>query len=158
YPELRARVEALLRRADLRRRPGRLRVGALELDVVARVVRLGGAPVDLSQKEFALLRALVSEPTRVFTKDELLRVIWGFRALGSAGPRASHACRRARSPGRDGARFVVNVWGVGSRPGEGAGGPVSFEPAVVGGAAAPPFPPAAAAALAPPLLAVARPL
>ena len=83
YPELRARVEALLRRADVRRRPGRLRVGELEIDAAARVVRLRGAPVELSQKEFALVRTLASDPTRVFTKDELLRTIWGFRTLGS---------------------------------------------------------------------------
>jgi hypothetical protein len=83
YPELRARVEALLRRADVRRRPGRLRVGALEVDAAARVVRLHGAPVELSQKEFALVRTLASDPTRVFTKDELLRTIWDFRTLGS---------------------------------------------------------------------------
>ena len=82
YPELRARVEALLRRADVRRRPGRLRVGELEVDAAARVVRLRGAPVELSQKEFALVRTLASDPTRVFTKDELLRTIWGFRTLG----------------------------------------------------------------------------
>jgi DNA-binding response OmpR family regulator len=84
YPELRARVEALLRRADVRRRPGRLRVGELEIDAAARVVRLRGTPVELSQKEFALVRTLASDPTRVFTtKDELLRTIWGFRTLGS---------------------------------------------------------------------------
>ncbi len=178
YPELRARVEALLRRADLRRRPGRLRVGELELDVVARVVRLGGAPVDLSQKEFALLRALASEPTRVFTKDELLRAIWGFRALGSTRTLDSHACRLRRKLGRDGDRFVVNVWGVGYRLVDGPAGPIAFEPASEeqaaarplpsaaaaarplpsAVAAARPLPPAAAAALAPPLLAVARPL
>ena len=58
YPELRARVEALLLRADVRRRPGRLRVGELEVDAAARVVRLRGAPVDLSRKEFALARTL----------------------------------------------------------------------------------------------------
>jgi DNA-binding response OmpR family regulator len=42
-----------------------------------------GRRVELSQKEFALARALASDPARVFTKDELLRTIWGFRALGS---------------------------------------------------------------------------
>ena len=76
-------MEALLRRADGRRRPGRLRVGELEIDAAARVVRLRGTPVELSQKEFALVRTLASDPTRVFTKDELLRTIWGFRTLGS---------------------------------------------------------------------------
>ena len=93
YPELRARIEALLRRADARRRPGRLRVGELEIDAASRVVRLRGAPVELSQKEFALVRTLASDPTRVFTKDELLRTIWGFRTLGSTRTLDSHACR-----------------------------------------------------------------
>jgi DNA-binding response OmpR family regulator len=84
YPELRGRIGALLRRADHRRRGGRrLRVGDLEVDPLARAVRLRGADVALSQKEFALLRLLASEPTRVFTKDELLRAIWGFRHLGT---------------------------------------------------------------------------
>jgi DNA-binding response OmpR family regulator len=115
YPELRARVEALLRRADLRRRPARLRVGDLELDSAARVVRLRGAPVALSQKEFALVRTLASDPTRVFTKDELLRTIWGFRTLGSTRTLDSHACRLRHKLGRFGDRFVVNVWGVGYR-------------------------------------------
>jgi hypothetical protein len=91
YPELRARVEALLRRADVRRRPGRLRVGELEVDAVARVVRLRGVPVELSQKEFALVRTLASDPTPVFTKDELLRTIWGFRTLGSNRCKARYA-------------------------------------------------------------------
>ena len=115
YPELRARVEALLRRAELRRRPARLRVGDLEVDSAARVVRLRGAPLTLSQKEFALVRTLASDPTRVFTKEELLRTIWGFRSLGSTRTLDSHACRLRHKLGRFGDRFVVNVWGVGYR-------------------------------------------
>ena len=86
YPELRARVEALLRRADVRRRPGRLRVGELDVDAVARGVRLRGVPVELSQKEFALVRTLASDPTRVFTKDELLRTIWAFAPWAARAP------------------------------------------------------------------------
>jgi hypothetical protein len=117
YPELRARIEALLRRADVRRRPGRLRVGALEIDAASRVVRLRGTPVELSQKEFALVRTLASDPTRVFTKDELLRTIWGFRTLGSNRCRApyvrlvrrTHARRvgvRCRVAGPSGAELL----------------------------------------------------
>jgi DNA-binding response OmpR family regulator len=121
YPELRARIEALLRRAELRRRPARLRVGDLEIDSAARVVRLRGAPITLSQKEFALVRALASDPTRVFAKDELLRTIWGFRTLGSTRTLDSHACRLRHKLGRFGDRFVVNVWGVGYRLVDGPG-------------------------------------
>ena len=78
-------------------------------------MRLRGARVALSQKEFALLRALAAEPTRVFTKAELLRDVWGFRALGATRTLDTHACRLRQKLGVHGDRFVVNVWGVGYR-------------------------------------------
>ncbi len=68
YAELRGRVGALLRRSNRRPALGRLRVGELEVDPPSRAVRLRGELVELSQKEFALLRTLAAEPTRVFTK------------------------------------------------------------------------------------------
>ena len=115
YPELRGRLAALLRRADHRRRTGRLRVGELDIDPQARTARLRGEALALSQKEFALLRMLASEPARVFTKDELLRQIWGFRHLGTSRTLDSHACRLRHKLGVHGDRFVVNVWGIGYR-------------------------------------------
>ena len=119
YGELRLRVAALLRRARERPSEGRLRVGELELDPVAREVRLRGARVTLSQKEFALLRQLAAEPTRVFTKAELLRDVWGFRALGRRAPGQPRLPAAPEALGR-GDRFVVNVWGVGYRLVDGA--------------------------------------
>jgi DNA-binding response OmpR family regulator len=115
YPELRGRIAALLRRARQRRRGGRLRIGGLEIDPSARTAHLRGAPVDLSQKEFALLRLLATEPVRVFTKDELLRQIWGYRHMGTTRTLDSHACRLRRKLAVHGDTFVVNVWGVGYR-------------------------------------------
>src|SRR4051812_15206602 len=113
YSELLLRVTALLRRgAD---RPARVRVGALEVDPPTRDVRVGGRRVDLSAKEFSLLRALAQDPTRVFTKDELLRDVWGFASLGSTRTLDSHACRLRRKLAVGGERFVLNVWGVGYR-------------------------------------------
>src|SRR5256885_11469006 len=64
YPELRLRIGALLRRAQGRRGPGRLRVRPLEVDPAAREARLRGARVEGSQQEFALVRMLASDPTR----------------------------------------------------------------------------------------------
>jgi DNA-binding response OmpR family regulator len=125
YPELRARVAALLRRAERRRDRGRMRVGRLEVDPAARTVLLSGRRVELSQREFALLRTLATDPTRVFTKDELLRNVWGYRALGSTRTLDSHACRLRQKLARDGERFVVNVWGVGYRLVDGAVGAVA---------------------------------
>jgi DNA-binding response OmpR family regulator len=115
YGELRLRLAAILRRTRERRGRGMLRVGDLELDPAAREVRLRGRRIDLSQKEFALLRALAAEPTRVLTKEELLRDVWGFRSLGTTRTLDSHACRLRHKLAGQGDRFVVNVWGVGYR-------------------------------------------
>jgi DNA-binding response OmpR family regulator len=115
YPELLGRIEAVLRRTRRRRALGRLRVGSLEIDPPSREVRVRGERVELSQKEFALLRALAADPTRVYTKEELLRDVWGFRSMGSTRTLDSHACRLRHKLGRAGDRFVVNVWGVGYR-------------------------------------------
>jgi len=115
YAEVRARIEALLRRANLRPGQGTLRVGELRIDPPSRDVTLRGRRIVLSQKEFALLRTLATEPTRVFTKEELLRNVWGFRALGSTRTLDSHACRLRQKLSRGGDRFVLNVWGVGYR-------------------------------------------
>jgi len=123
YPELRLRLTALLRRTQPRRGLGRLRVGDLELDPSSRDVRLRGERIALSQKEFALLRLLASEPTRVFTKEELLREVWGFRAMGTTRTLDSHACRLRHKLGRTGHGFVVNVWGVGYRLVDGPAAP-----------------------------------
>jgi DNA-binding response OmpR family regulator len=115
YTELRLRIAAVLRRTCERTQHGRLRVGELEIDPAARIATLRGRRVPLAAKEYALLRTLASAPTRVFTKEELLRDVWGFRAHGRTRTLDSHACRVRRKLARDGDRFVVNVWGVGYR-------------------------------------------
>jgi DNA-binding response OmpR family regulator len=116
YAELRLRVAAQLRALDRGRgTAGRLRVGDLEIDAPAREVVLRGLRIELSQKEFALLRALASQPTKVWTKEELLRSVWGYRSMGATRTLDSHACRLRQKLGVDGDRFVVNVWGVGYR-------------------------------------------
>jgi DNA-binding response OmpR family regulator len=115
YVELRARVGALLRRTRHRPQLGRLRVGSLEIDPLSRQVWLRGEPLVLSKKEFALLRALASEPTRAFTREELLRGVWGFRSLGATRTLDSHAYRLRKKINAAGDRYIVNVWGVGYR-------------------------------------------
>jgi DNA-binding response OmpR family regulator len=115
YQELLARIRALLRRTSRRPHLGRLRVGALEVDSLSRQVWLRGEPIVLSKKEFALLRALAVEPTRVFTREELLRGVWGFRVMCQTRTIDSHAHRLRQKLNADGDKFVVNVWGVGYR-------------------------------------------
>jgi DNA-binding response OmpR family regulator len=116
YGELRLRIDALLRRLDIGRHAGvRLRVGDLQIDGASREVNLRGQRIEVSQKEFALLRTLASQPTRVWTKQELLSAVWGYKSVGATRTLDSHACRLRQKLGIDGDHFVVNVWGVGYR-------------------------------------------
>jgi DNA-binding response OmpR family regulator len=113
YEELAARIRAVLRRAT----PSvaeRVEAGRLVVDRATRTVTLGGRAVHLAGKEFELLARLATEPQRVFTKDELLRDVWGYRSFCRTRTLESHASRLRRklALGADD-RFVVNVWGVG---------------------------------------------
>jgi DNA-binding response OmpR family regulator len=71
-----------LRRSRERRGQGVLQVGELRIDPVGREVVLDERKIELSAKEVALLRTLAAEPTRVSTKEELLRDVWGFKLMG----------------------------------------------------------------------------
>jgi len=114
YGELRARIAAVLRRVE-QRRSGPLRIGDIVVDPARRRVWVGGREVQLSKKEFSLLRVLAADPHRVFSKRELLGEVWGYRTPTKTRTLDSHASRLRRKldPGR--ARFVINCWGVGYR-------------------------------------------
>jgi DNA-binding response OmpR family regulator len=115
YEELLARIRALIRRSS----PAAgdvLVAGDLMVDRPTRRVRVRDVSVLLSAKEFELVAKLASEPYRVFTKEELLREVWGYRALGRTRTLESHASRVRKKLCVDPAdTFVVNVWGVGYR-------------------------------------------
>ena len=116
YDELVERMRAVLRRAGT---TGSTRIvaGPLVIDRRARLVTVRGTRIDLSQKEYELLLQLATDPERVFTKDELLRDVWGFRARSRTRTLDAHASRlrrklRAADPV---APLVENEWGVGYR-------------------------------------------
>lgn len=115
YAELRGRIAALLRRTRAADLPDRLTIGTLEIDLRARTVMVEGELVHLTYKEYALLIALASDPGRVFSREELLETVWGYRSAGSTRTLDAHACRlRAKlSTGRE--RYVINLWSVGYR-------------------------------------------
>jgi DNA-binding response OmpR family regulator len=116
YLELRARITALLRRARARRAPRMLRVGELTIDLPARTVEIRENRIELTAKEYELLRALAREPARVFTRAELLRDVWGHEHWGRTRTLDSHASRLRRRLADAGAEGLVrNVWGVGFR-------------------------------------------
>ena len=112
--EVVVRMRTVLRRRD-GRREGPIRVGEIWIDTSRREVRVGGKPIQLANKEFALLRTLATDPGHVFTKEELLRDVWGYRSLGRTRTLDSHASRLRRKLDPESGRFVVNCWGVGYR-------------------------------------------
>jgi DNA-binding response OmpR family regulator len=115
YEELLARIRAVLRRKAPRNGEV-LRAGDLEIDRVTRTVRVLGARLALPAREYELLVKLAEQPTRVWTKDELLREVWGFRSLGRTRTLDSHASRvRRRIAALTDTPYVINEWGVGYR-------------------------------------------
>jgi DNA-binding response OmpR family regulator len=113
YPELRGRIRVLLRRAYEPRPTPVSRVGALTVNHRTREVRVGDRQVALAAKEFGLLQTLIADPTRVFTKEELLRTVWGYRTPSRTVD--SHACRLRQKLASPDRRLVIAVWGVGYR-------------------------------------------
>ena len=115
YDELLARIRAVLRRTSPSPRD-RLEAGAIAVDLATRRVTVHGRAVTLPAKEYELLAKLATEPDRVFTKDRLLREVWGYRSIGRTRTLDSHASRLRRKLAQAGAGpCVVNIWGVGYR-------------------------------------------
>lgn len=115
YEELLARIRAVLRRTSPVPHEVR-RAGAITADLATRTVRVADVAVALAGKEYELLLKLLTDPTRVFTKEQLLRDVWGFRSLGRTRTLDSHASRLRRKLAAAGAGdVVVNIWGVGYR-------------------------------------------
>ena len=114
YQELRARISAVLRRG-LEEREGPCRVGEIVIDTARRKVWVGEREVELSNKEFALLRVLASKPSHVFPKRELLETVWGYRSPVRTRTLDSHASRLRRKLDPEHRRFVINCWAHGYR-------------------------------------------
>jgi DNA-binding response OmpR family regulator len=118
YSELRARVQALARR-DLAEEPGVIEYGDLRIDTAAHEVKVGATPVALRRLEFALLAHIARDPVRVYTKDELMRDVWGFRSPGTTRTLDCHASRLRRKLAQAGAGgLVYAVRGVGRLAGD----------------------------------------
>ena len=109
--ELVARVRALLRRVERRPVVGDAVVlGALEIDPAARRVRVSGAEVHLTPTEFDLLALLAARPGAVFSREQLLAEVWGWRDGSGQRTVDSHVRGLRRKLG---AELVRTVHGVG---------------------------------------------
>ncbi len=80
--ELLARVRGLLRRHRRAVGPSTLSFGSVQVDAIARELRVDGRPVEVTALEFDLLWHLASQPMRVFTREQVMQSVWG---AGHAG-------------------------------------------------------------------------
>ncbi|MEC4718067.1 response regulator transcription factor [Noviherbaspirillum sp. CPCC 100848] len=122
-PEFLARVRAIFRRNDALyeagqpNREGVLHLKDLSIDGDQRLVHLSEKPIDLTAKEFDLLRYLARHPGQVFTRQQLLDAVWGNGFDGYEHTVNSHINRlRAKIEKNHGEpEYIVTVWGVGYR-------------------------------------------
>lgn len=120
--ELTLRVQSVLRRTrqappDPRRSaPDVRRIGPLEVDVTGHHAAYDGVPLALTGREFDLLAFLLAHPGQVFTRQELMRLVWGWE-YGDQSTVTVHVRRLREKIERDPARprILTTVWGVGYR-------------------------------------------
>jgi DNA-binding response OmpR family regulator len=113
--QLEARVRAVLRRSGADGRPGPIVVGALTLDAASREARLDGVWLELSPKEFDLLRFLAERVGEVVSKRELLAEVWRQPYGGSEKTVDVHLSWLRKKLGESAAdsRYLQTVFGVG---------------------------------------------
>ena len=117
--ELKARVRALLRRANISAPQNAsgsvLTKGHISIDSEKRIASKNGIPVELTMKEFDLIEFLMRNPDRVYSRESLLDLVWGYDYQGDTRTVDVHI-RRLReklelNPARP--EYIITKWGVG---------------------------------------------
>jgi two-component system alkaline phosphatase synthesis response regulator PhoP len=113
--ELAVRLQLLLRRRQQPEDPSALHFGDLVVDLARYEVTKDGGRMDLTFKEYELLKFLATNPGKVFTREALLNRVWGYEYFGGTRTVDVHI-RRLRSKIEDGATiFIETVRNVGYR-------------------------------------------
>ena len=117
--ELKARIRALLRRAGAAARStggdGKLTAGHIRLDSAERVAFKGEERVELTAKEFDLMELMLRNPGRVYSRENLLNVVWGYEYIGDYRTVDVHIRRLREKMELDPANptLILTKWGVG---------------------------------------------
>jgi DNA-binding response OmpR family regulator len=116
--ELKARVKAILRRVTAvghENRKTNLKIGDIQLDYNTRKVNIKGKEIELTAKEFDLIDLFASNPGRVYSRENLLDIIWGYDYPGDIRTVDVHV-RRLREkiePNPAHPEYILTKWGVG---------------------------------------------
>ena len=116
--ELKARIRAILRRnsaSAVRDKPDRLGSGRIILDAEERNVYIEGSPVELTVKEFDTLEILMRNPGKVFSRENLLNIVWGYEYIGDIRTVDVHVRRLREKLEENPAipEYILTKWGVG---------------------------------------------
>ncbi len=115
--ELKARVRALLRRASGTRRETSetLTQGRIMLDLRSRMAQIEGKPVELTAKEYDLLALLMQNPRRVYSRESLMNIVWGYTYAGDPRTVDVHIRRLREKLEENPAKpvYILTKWGVG---------------------------------------------
>jgi len=116
--ELKARIRALLRRASgsvQTKQQSRITVGGLTLDMEQRVAIRDGETVELTAKEYDLIELLMKNPRRVYSRENLMNVVWGYSYTGDYRTVDVHIRRLREKLERTPAEpeYIMTKWGVG---------------------------------------------
>lgn len=115
--ELKARVRALLRRAaGTQRAEGKtISAGDIVLNTEERTAEKAGRPVELTAKEYDLIELLMRNPRRVYSRENLMNVVWGYSYGGDYRTVDVHIRRLREKLEKNPAepQFIITKWGVG---------------------------------------------
>ncbi len=118
--ELKARIRAMLRRAGAASQakasePETVSVGYITLDAVRRMAYRDETPVELTAKEFDLMELLMKNPGRVYSREKLLDLVWGYEYQGEIRTVDVHIRRLREKLERNPAspEYLLTKWGVG---------------------------------------------
>lgn len=114
--ELLARLKSLLRRmqaAGEKQEPDEIRFGEIVLYVSKRTALAGDKKLDLTPKEYDLLALLISSPDRVYTREQLLDLVWGMEYIGGTRTVDIHVQRVRKKLGSDISEMIQTVHGIG---------------------------------------------
>ena len=117
--EVKARIKAIIRRSSrkeaVEKKEQIIEINGLKVDFESRRVYIDGKEVNLTAKEFDLLKLLISNPNKVYGRDDLLRKVWGYDYPGDVRTVDVHIRRLREKVERDSGEpeFIHTKWGVG---------------------------------------------
>ncbi|WP_099468445.1 response regulator transcription factor [Konateibacter massiliensis] len=107
-----ARVEALLRRANVLNKEDIMKIGGIEINKVAHMVYIDQNPVELSFKEFELLTYFVENQGIALSREKILNSVWNYDYFGDARTIDTHVKKLRNKLGEKG-NYIKTIWGMG---------------------------------------------